>query len=64
MKSKELFNEVFEEIDLDTVENIDGGKWTAAQCAAAAIACAASVGCGGSIDATLCDAVMKNCYGG
>lgn len=62
MESKKMFEEVFKEVSIDEVDDFLGGKWSAEQCAAAALACAASaMGCG-SVDATLCEAVMKNCY--
>lgn len=61
MENRKLFEDVFKEVNIDEVDGFMGGKWTAAQCVAAALACAASAAGCGSVDATLCDAVMKNC---
>ena len=62
MESKKLFEEVFSEVDVNDVDDVLGGKWSKEQCVADSLACAASAeGCG-SVDATLCDAIKKNCY--
>ena len=62
MESKKLFEEVFSEVDVNDVDDILGGKWSKEQCVAASLACAASAAGCGSVDATLCDAIKKNCY--
>lgn len=62
MENKQLFENVFNEINIDEVDEFIGGKWSKEQCIAASIACAASAAGCGSVDATLCDAIAKNCY--
>lgn len=68
MKSKELFENVFEEIDLNELKNVEGGfnwkstgSWTHAQCDMGYYTCL-TVSCGGlPPDQTFCKAFAKNC---